>query len=112
MSAQDIVNAAMEFAAEARVFDGGCSDMVRTAYAAGGISIPTSYDANAILSNYPCPANLQPGDVAGWIEDPHGHVVVYLGPNSYSNCPGEGQATRLNQNMGHELVYVRPANAR
>ena len=105
----DIAAAAREFAAEGRVFAGGCSDMVRTAYAAGGIAIPQNYDANAILGNYVCPAAPQPGDVAGWRDAPHGHVVIYLGPNSYANCPGEGEATKLNQNMGHDLTFVRPS---
>ena len=103
-----IVDAAREFAAEAKVFANGCSEMVRAAYQAGGITIPTSFDANKILTSYPCPSTAQPGDIAGWIANPNGHVCICLGPNSFSTCPGNGQATKLNQNMGHPLTFVRP----
>ena len=110
-SADRIVLAAREFAAEARVFVNGCNGMVKTAYAASGITIPAAYDANAIMQNYPCVADQQPGDIAGWTAAPHGHVVIYLGPDGFVNCPGENQATRINHSMGteHTLSYVRPS---
>jgi hypothetical protein len=109
MSADDIVTAAEGFAAAGQVFAGGCSDMVRQAYAAGNITIPAAFDANAIMSNYPCMADPQPGDVAGWVAQPNGHVVIYVSPTCFVNCPGEGAATKINQNMGQPLTYVRPA---
>lgn len=108
-SAQDIVDAAEQYAKDGTVFEKGCSDMVRSAYQAGEIVIPTSYDANAILKNYTSVDSPLPGDVAGWEGDPHGHVVIYIRQNRYANCPGEGEATKINTNMGQELVYVRPA---
>ena len=109
MSADQIVAAAQSYIDQQTVFAGGCSDMVRNAYAAGGIAIPQNYQANDILQNYPCPVDVQPGDIAGWIKNPNGHVVIYLGPNKFANCPDLGQATKLNTNMGNPLTYVRPA---
>ena len=108
-SADQIVLAARGFAATGRVFGNGCSEMVKTAYAAGGITIPAAYDANAIMQNYPCVADQQPGDIAGWTDDPHGHVVIYLGPDGFVNCPGENKATKIDQSMGHTLSFVRPS---
>jgi L,D-transpeptidase catalytic domain/NlpC/P60 family len=108
-SADKIVAAAKSYADSGKVFDKGCSDMVRSAYAEGGITIPDSYAANDIVGNYPCIADPQPGDIAGWQDNPNGHVVIYLGPNSYANCPGEGQPTKYNSNMDHSLSYLRPS---
>jgi hypothetical protein len=108
-SVDKIVAAAKRYADNSTVFPKGCSEMVRSAYAEGGITIPSSYTANDILDNYPCMDNPQPGDIAGWKDTPHGHVVVYLGPNLFANCPGEGKATKYNTSMGHSLSYLRPS---
>jgi hypothetical protein len=107
-SPNKIVEAAKSYADNGKVFPKGCSEMVRSAYAAGGVTIPSSYTANDILDNYACVASPQPGDIAGWKDSPNGHVVIYLGPNSFANCPGEGQATKYNTSMGHSLSYLRP----
>ncbi len=110
-SAERIVEAAKQFADEGKVFANGCSEMVKAAYAAGGITIPSQYNANDILNNSTCVANPEPGDVAGWTGSPHGHVVIFLsdsGDKRYSNCPGLGAATKYNRSMGQALEYRRP----
>lgn len=108
-SADNIVAAAKKYADNSKVFANGCSEMVRSAYAEGGITIPGNYTANDIMNNYPAVGTPLPGDIAGWTDSPNGHVVIYLGPNSYSNCPGPGRATKYNTNMGHSLSYRRPS---
>jgi hypothetical protein len=116
MSADQIVKAAEGFAAASTVFAKGCSDMVRQAYAAGGVKIPASDDADAIIKNYPCVTVPQAGDVAGWLSDPadttnpHGHVVIFVKSDRFVNCPGPNKATKTNTNMGPKpLTYVRPS---
>ena len=147
-AAEKIAAAAEEFAFKHTPFKGGCSEMVRAAYAAGGIEIHG--DANHIIRHYPCVSSPKRGDIAGWwashgpvvisfdqgshrvlrkksspharaawppsshpvlreISPPHGHVVIFLGPHHWANCPGEGQPTQENVvSMGHSLTYVRP----
>jgi hypothetical protein len=105
-SVDEIVTAAKEYADNHKVFANGCSEMVRSAYAAGGISI--SGTANDIMNNYPAVTDPRPGDIAGWTDSPNGHVVIYLSSTKFVNCPGPGQATKYNSNMGHSLSYRRP----
>jgi hypothetical protein len=104
-----IVAAAKKYADEGQVFRKGCVDMVRSAYAEGGISIPENYTANDIINTYkPVGGMPLPGDIAGWTDSPVGHVVIYLGPNLFANCPGPDSATQYDAQMGHLLTYRRP----
>jgi hypothetical protein len=112
LSAQSIVDAAKSFADDGKVFPNGCSQMVKAAYIAGGIAIDANFTANDIINN--CPAitgDPHPGDICGWTDSRHGHVVIFLGNDGdhhYVNCPGEGQATKYNKSMGRELKFRRP----
>lgn len=110
-SAESIVTAARKYVDEKTVFANGCSEMVRSAYAAGGITIPGDYTADIIMKKCPVVASPLPGDIAGWeaSDGKPAHVVIYLGPNSFANCPGPGKATKHNSNMGESVSYRRPS---